>query len=409
VSQWQGAIDWAAVGRTEIRYANVRIGDGLGHDADFDANWAGARAAGLIRGAYQFFRPSRDPVAQADIVVAAVGRLGPGELPVTIDVEAPSPGVDPATYTPRIHAWVDRVTAGTGRAPIVYTGRYYWDPYVASSDFAHLPLWHAQYTSAACPNINDRWSDWAFWQYTSTGRVAGIGGDVDRNRFNGTYDDLLRLAGGGLCTAHCEGTTIVGTDCGRGDCAAFGSRCVDDAVGVRCAFYACPDVGETTVCLDDRTLGTCRNGAIETGDCGAFAAWCSTAGGSAHCASVFCTDDPAVTTPAHETCLPDGRIAHCGAEGGLGAAASCPTGTICVQGTTTASCRAPLYPPIGSADAGPDAGPATSDAGAWPADATTVRAGLQPTGCRATPQRGSSGGLGAAMLMALIVRMRRGR
>ena len=57
---------------------------------------------------------------------------------------------------------------------MIYTGRYYWDPYVASSEFRHLPLWHAQYTSASCPNINDRWSDWAFWQYTSSGSIAGI-------------------------------------------------------------------------------------------------------------------------------------------------------------------------------------------------------------------------------------------
>lgn len=406
VSQWQGAIDWAAVGRTDVRYAIVRIGDGLGHDTYFEANWAGARAAGLLRGAYQFFRPSRDPIAQADLVVAAVGRLGPGDLPVTIDVEAPSPGVDPATYTASIHAWVDRVTAGTGRAPIVYTGRYYWDPYVASSDFVHLPLWHAQYTSAACPNINDRWSDWAFWQYTSTGRVAGIGGDVDRNRFNGTYEELLGLAGGGLCDAHCEGATIVGADCGRGDCAAFGARCVDDALGVRCAFYACPDVGETTVCLDERTIGTCRDGAIETGDCGAFAAFCSTAGGAAHCASVFCTDDPAVPRPAHATCLPDGRIARCTPEAALEGAAPCPAGTTCVASGGTAACRRAFLPPVTS---GSDSGGAEPDAGPYPPDANAARSGIQATGCRATPGRGPATAAGLVSFVALVLRGRRRR
>ena len=30
---------------------------------------------------------------------------------------------------------------------------------------------------------NDKWSTWVGWQYTSTGRVSGISGNVDRNRF----------------------------------------------------------------------------------------------------------------------------------------------------------------------------------------------------------------------------------
>lgn len=211
VSSWQGSIDWSAVAGAGIKFAIVRIGDGTYHDRDFATNWAGARRAGLIRGAYQFFEPGQDAVTQADIVVAAVGRLGPGDMPVTIDVEAPSPGVSTTAYARSIHQWVDRVTAGTGRAPMIYTGRYYWDPYVASSDFTSLPLWHAQYTSAACPNINDRWSDWAFWQYTSSGRVAGISGNVDRDRWNGTYEQLQALAmsnqppAGWLDAAACDG------------------------------------------------------------------------------------------------------------------------------------------------------------------------------------------------------------
>ena len=308
VSSWQGTINWGAVAGSGIRFAIVRIGDGYGHDSQFAANWEGARANGLIRGAYQYFEPGDDPVAQANIVVAAVGRLGPGDLPVTIDVEAPSPGVSPATYAARIHAWADRVTAGTGRAPIIYTGRYYWDPYVASSDFVGNPLWHAQYTSAACPNIDDRWSDWAFWQYTSSGSIPGIGGNVDRNRFNGTYAELQALASVATCAAHCEGSVIVDASCGRGDCAAFGSRCVDDALGARCAFFACPDQGDTTVCLPDgHTIGNCSNGAITTGDCAAYGSRCTATGGPARCAFFACPDTGDTTV-----CLPDGHtIGNC--------------------------------------------------------------------------------------------------
>jgi len=87
----------------------------------------------------------------------------------------------------------------------------------------------------------------------------------------------------GGCKVHCDGSTIVGGDCGRGDCAAFGAKCVDDSLGVRCASVFCPSIGEKKVCLPDgHTIGTCKNGAIETGDCGAFGAVCREDGG-AHC------------------------------------------------------------------------------------------------------------------------------
>jgi len=37
---------------------------------------AGARAAGVIRSAYQFFRPNQDPIAQADLLLDRIGRAG---------------------------------------------------------------------------------------------------------------------------------------------------------------------------------------------------------------------------------------------------------------------------------------------------------------------------------------------
>ncbi len=48
----------------------------------------------------------------------------------------------------------------------------------------------------------------------------------------------------GRCTAHCEGAVLVSADCARGDCAAFGAACVDDAAGVRCVSGADAGVGD---------------------------------------------------------------------------------------------------------------------------------------------------------------------
>ncbi len=83
VSVYQGNIDWAAVKGSRIGFAITRIGDGLLKDSKFDQNWPAIKAAGLIRGAYQFFEPDDDPAAQADIVIQKVGVLGPGICPAS--------------------------------------------------------------------------------------------------------------------------------------------------------------------------------------------------------------------------------------------------------------------------------------------------------------------------------------
>ncbi len=203
VSQYQATVNWPMVRAAGKRFAIARILHWPTRDTQFERNWREIRANGLIRGAYIYFDPRYEVAAQADIVVRAVGRLGEGDLPVTLDIEQPNPGLPtPARYVAMIRDLAARVEAGTGRAPMIYTGRYYWPNYVQSTEFRDLPLWHAQYTTTQpCPYIADAWRDWAFWQYSSTGRVSGITGNVDLDRFNGSYADLQRLAGVGAVDA----------------------------------------------------------------------------------------------------------------------------------------------------------------------------------------------------------------
>jgi lysozyme len=196
VSYHNGTIDWAKVKGAGNEFAFVRISDGTGfHDPQFATNWAGAHAAGLVRGIYQFFRPTQDVNAQADMVIAAVGTPIPGDLPPVIDVEADG-GLAPASVAAKVRAWVDRVKAATGLDPIVYTGKYFWRDQVGGpTSFAGNALWIAQYTTL-CPDLTSPWNTWAFWQYSESGTVPGISGGIDLDRFNGTADELRALAGG---------------------------------------------------------------------------------------------------------------------------------------------------------------------------------------------------------------------
>ncbi|HEU0029068.1 MAG TPA: GH25 family lysozyme [Kofleriaceae bacterium] len=195
VSYYQGTIDWPAAKADGVEFAFTRVSDGLTfEDPKFETNWSAIKANGMLRGAYQFFRPNQDPIAQADLLLQKIGTLGPGDLPPVIDVEVDG-GLGPSAVASAVRKWVDHVTAAIGRPPIIYTGFYFWRDQVGAPDLTTSPLWHAQYTTADCPNIAPPWTDWAFWQFTSSGRVAGIDGNVDTNRFNGTREQLEQLAG----------------------------------------------------------------------------------------------------------------------------------------------------------------------------------------------------------------------
>jgi lysozyme len=196
VSKWQGAVNWTKVKAAGIEFAFVRLSDGTNtRDSQFNANWANSKAAGVIRGAYQFFRPGQSVNTQADMMIDAIGTYTPGDLPPVIDVEDDG-GLAPATVASRVRQWVDRVQAALGVTPIVYTGKYFWrDEVGGPASFKPNPLWIAQYTSL-CPDIPAPWTRWTFWQYTDSGSVNGISGPVDTNRFNGSLAQLKEFAAG---------------------------------------------------------------------------------------------------------------------------------------------------------------------------------------------------------------------
>jgi lysozyme len=223
VSVYETSVDWVAAHGAGIDFAFIRATDGLQYiDPKFPAYWAGAKAAGVIRGAYQFFRPAEDPIAQADLLLDKMGPLEPGDLPPVLDVEV-SGGLSTAGVEASVRAWVAHVTGKLGRPPIIYAGLYSWHDLTGSADLTTSPLWVAQYTSAPCPDIPAPWTRWMFWQYSATGAVAGIpGSTLDVNVFNGTLDDLRGLTTAGTCgDARCSGGET--TDSCPADCPPCGT------------------------------------------------------------------------------------------------------------------------------------------------------------------------------------------
>lgn len=194
VSYWQGNIDWAKVKAAGKQFAIIRVSDGTGfRDPRFEEYWNGAKAAGLTVGAYQFFRPGQDATAQANLMadkLAAVGYKA-GDIPPVIDVEV-TDGVSAANIAARVNVWLKRVQARTGRLPSLYTSPGFWGG-LGNPTPSPLPYMWVAHWGVSCPTLPPAWGRLRFHQYSATGRISGIAGDVDLDYYNGTLAELRGL------------------------------------------------------------------------------------------------------------------------------------------------------------------------------------------------------------------------
>lgn len=196
VSHWQGTIDWAKVKAAGIDFALFKATEHtMFFDDQFAANWKNTKANGIIRGAYHFFRPSFDPLQQAEWFVYRAGIPEDGDLPPVLDLEE-TDSLAPADVAAGALKFLGRVELLTGRVPMIYTSNRVFNTVLGGPPgFGRYPLWVANW-GVQCPNIPDpTWKDWTLWQYTASGTVNGITGQgrIDRDVFNGSLADLRRF------------------------------------------------------------------------------------------------------------------------------------------------------------------------------------------------------------------------
>ena len=204
VSKWQGSIDWAAVRGAGTQFAFIKATEGGDHvDERFLDNWHGAKAAGVPRGAYHFMywcRPAHEQAAWFRANVPA----DPDALPPVLDLEwngAPRtcPRKQPREEAlANIRHMLDAMEAYTGKRPIIYTDITFHRE-VLEGELEDYPRWLRSVAAEPEQRFNSR--SWMLWQYTATGRVPGISGDVDRNAFYGSESQwrafLATTASGG--------------------------------------------------------------------------------------------------------------------------------------------------------------------------------------------------------------------
>jgi lysozyme len=189
ISHWTPVTSWQEVKATGIGFVIMKASDGsIGVDPSFKSNWAACDQWKIKRGAYHFFHPDQDPIAQAKHFLGLVLPISIADFPLILDFENHG-GVNPNQQIVSALSFLNQVEVATNQTPIIYCSPGFINDIGNPPAFSRFPLWVANYEVTA-PSVPKPWSNWKMWQKASNGKCPGITGDVDLNIFNGNLSQL---------------------------------------------------------------------------------------------------------------------------------------------------------------------------------------------------------------------------
>ena len=188
VSVYQQSIDWEQVRAAGVAFVFIRVGGrGYGEegrlytDSRAQEHYAGAKAAGLRVGAYFFSQATtvEEAVEEAQFALEQV-KDWELDLPMVYDWEyvsqtARTANVDARTLTNCTLAFCRQIEQAGLQAMVYFNWKQSQD-LLYMEELTDYPFWLAYYSQEMTyPFRVD------FWQYTCTGSVPGIEGNVDIN------------------------------------------------------------------------------------------------------------------------------------------------------------------------------------------------------------------------------------
>ncbi len=192
VSQWQGTVNWQAVKDAGVEFAIMRAGYGRElsqKDPTFDYNVQQAKAVGIDVGVYwySYAQTVEDAKREAETCYQIIKDYD-YDYPIYFDIEDPSQEyLSTATISAMVDAFC-KTLEEKGYYVGVYSSAYFLSSKVYQDVLSKYAVWVAHF-GAAHPAFNGAYG---IWQYSSTGRVNGINGDVDLN--HGYYNYPVAIA-----------------------------------------------------------------------------------------------------------------------------------------------------------------------------------------------------------------------
>ena len=211
VSEWQGDIDWAKAKADGVEGVIIRLGYGWGNNADKKAqrNISECKRLGIPFGIYWYSYADTPALAKEEgtDVVAKLKQFGvnPSDLayPVYYDLEkwtweGHQPPTDPNVYNNIVNNWYSALQSAGYKNLGVYSYTSYLQGPLKYADIYAKTTWVAQY--GARMGFDSFPTNSRGWQYTSSGQINGISGNVDMNAFgnkefvNGGSSNALQAA-----------------------------------------------------------------------------------------------------------------------------------------------------------------------------------------------------------------------
>ncbi|MEE0984449.1 MAG: GH25 family lysozyme [Bacteroidaceae bacterium] len=196
VSRYQGNINWQEVSKdSRVSFVYLKATESTGLvDKTYRCNLREARRVGLPVGVYHFFSAKTPAHQQLANFMSAVDPMTQDLIPI-VDVEvAPRRKSQVVPFLKRLRAFVDGVEKYFGCKPMIYTSQNFYKEFLAGK-FLDCPIMLAKY-SEGVPEVGE---DIRFlvWQFTASGSIRGITGNVDRSCLMNHYTvDDIRYHGG---------------------------------------------------------------------------------------------------------------------------------------------------------------------------------------------------------------------
>lgn len=204
ISHHNGAINFNDINRNIIKFVYCKATQGKSFkDNMMPSYMSELERLGIYRSVYHFF--TFKDVSAADQVTNFLGSglnfKAKGMLPPVLDVEWQQSDelnayvkANKVACIRKVKDWLNAIELATGVIPIIYTANSFWSEFFDSpANFGKYPLWLASYKQSA-PTIPTGWNAYTIWQYTESGSVEGISGNIDKNVFNGNLNQLKKLA-----------------------------------------------------------------------------------------------------------------------------------------------------------------------------------------------------------------------
>ena len=194
VSNWQGYIDYSQVKESGIEIVYIKASQGNDYvDPYFKINYRNAKANGLKVGLYHYVtaRNTEQAIQQADFFANVIASTSP-DCKVAMDFESFG-DLSVLEINEIASTFLETLSQKIDKDVIIYSDVSNARTVFSRELAAEYPLWVAEYGVSAPGETN--WNTWEGFQYTSTGRLPGIEGYVDRNQFTETIllDDLNEI------------------------------------------------------------------------------------------------------------------------------------------------------------------------------------------------------------------------